>query len=180
MSYIETFTGKKFYPLAPVTQDISITDIAHALSNQCRFAGHCRKFYSVAEHSCRVSYLLEDWGECVHIQMWGLLHDASEAYLVDLPTPLKKAEFGVAYREAEQTLMREICNVFSLSDEMPSQVRTADEVLLATEARDLMECKGDNWDYLRSQPLAAPIHPLPPQEAFKSFLARYFQLRLAR
>src|ERR1017187_10636100 len=77
---ITTFSGIHFWPLLPNPADIRIEDIAHALSNQCRFAGHAREFYSVAEHSVRVSQLCppED-------ALWGLLHDASEAYLTDVP-----------------------------------------------------------------------------------------------
>ena len=78
--WMQTHSGIQFWPLDPRPEDILIEDIAHALSNQCRFAGHCCFHYSVAQHSVLVS-------ENVPAQdaMWGLLHDAGEAYLVDLP-----------------------------------------------------------------------------------------------
>ena len=83
--WIQTMSGVIFYPLDPRPEEIRIEDIAHALSHQCRFAGHCREFYSVAEHSVRVSRELPQ-----EFMLWGLLHDASEAYLVDLPRPIKR------------------------------------------------------------------------------------------
>jgi hypothetical protein len=70
---ITTFSDVRFWPLLPNPDDIRIEDIAHALSNQCRFAGHAREFYSVAEHCVRVSQLCRP-----EEALWGLLHDASE------------------------------------------------------------------------------------------------------
>ncbi|MBF0612521.1 MAG: hypothetical protein HQL55_15470, partial [Magnetococcales bacterium] len=78
-NWIQTFTGRQFWPLAPVLEHIHVQDIAHALSLLCRFNGHCQKFYSVAEHSLHVATILPP-----ELAGWGLLHDASEAYLADL------------------------------------------------------------------------------------------------
>jgi uncharacterized protein len=95
--WIQTYTGKQFWPLSPLPEDIVIEDIAHALSMQCRFGGHVRTFYSVAQHSVHVSLLVEP-----QYALWGLLHDAAEAYLVDLPRPIKKfSEMGLLYQEIE-------------------------------------------------------------------------------
>jgi hypothetical protein len=80
--YIVTYTGRRFHFLDPKIDEISIEDIAHALSNVCRFTGHTKRFYSVAEHSCLVSALCDN-------RLEGLLHDASEAYMSDLSSPLK-------------------------------------------------------------------------------------------
>lgn len=114
--FIETYSGVRFCPLAPEVSKIRIHDIAHALSNQCRFSGHVRHFYSVAEHSVRVSRLLEKRvPKNRRIWLKGLLHDASEAYLVDLPTPLKaNGKIGEEYREAEGRLMALIWERFAL------------------------------------------------------------------
>src|SRR4051794_27255584 len=103
--HIPTASGARFDPFAPDAASIEIRDIAHALGNLCRFGGHCRVFYSVAQHSCLVADLVERRGagvECVH---WALLHDASEAYLGDLPHPVKRySELGALYRAAEGRL----------------------------------------------------------------------------
>ena len=177
LDFIETFTGRRFKPLDPSESEISIEDIAHALSNQCRFSGHCRSHYSVAEHSIRVSKLLADWGESPSIQLWGLLHDASEAYLVDIPTPLKISAAFAAYRDAERRLQIAICQKFGLPLLMPEAVRRADAVLLATEARDLMPFRPEHWGALTEQPLPERIHPLYlPGDAKWGLLERFADL----
>ncbi len=87
--WIQTFTGRRFWPLGARAGDVDVRDIAHALALKCRFNGHCRVFYSVAEHSVRVSRVMEVGGR--KMAMWGLMHDAAEAYLADLGGPIKKA-----------------------------------------------------------------------------------------
>jgi hypothetical protein len=82
--WMQTYTGRQFWPIDPRADEIDIVDIAHALSQQCRFAGHCKSFYSVATHSWHTSNVCNSENA-----LWGLLHDAAEAYLVDLPTPIK-------------------------------------------------------------------------------------------
>ena len=101
--FIGTFSGLRFWPLNPNPEKILIEDVAHSLAHQCRFGGHVWRFYSVAEHSVHVSnlYPSED-------VLWGLLHDASEAYLVDLPRPLKLLPEFALYREAERRLQRAV------------------------------------------------------------------------
>ncbi len=83
--YIRTYTGKKFHPFDPQPEEIEIGDIAAGLSKQCRFAGQCPIFYSIAEHSCYVAENCSD-----KVKLAALLHDASEAYLVDIPKPIKQ------------------------------------------------------------------------------------------
>jgi hypothetical protein len=174
--FIETFTGRRFFPLSPVPDDIDIRDIAHALSQQCRFSGHTREFYSVGEHSVRVSELLEEWRCTPTIQLWGLMHDASEAYLVDIPLPLKLTETFAGYREAETRLMAAICGRFGLSVAEPERVRTADAALLATEARDLMPFVPAHWAGLKGIPHLTKIEPWSPETAESVFLKRYERL----
>jgi hypothetical protein len=131
---IVTFSGKQIDPLNPDPASINITDIAHALSNQCRFTGHVREFYSVAEHSIRCIDLVpqED-------QAWALMHDASEAYLSDIARPVKyQLGLGDIYREAEETLMVVIAERFGLPWPMPESVHEADDIMLRSEQRDLM------------------------------------------
>lgn len=190
--YIETFTGRRFQPLEPVVGDINIEDIAHALSNQCRFSGHVRHFYSVAEHSVRVS-LETEWQarsraaakldelfeyEIRNLALWGLLHDASEAFLVDLPTPLKSdATLGDAYRKAEDRLMRAVCLRFNLPSKMPELVAKADAALLVTEVRDLMFARPEHWArYAHIAPLPERIVPWAPKTAEFEFNRRFQEL----
>lgn len=176
-AFIQTRSGILFRPLEPDGADVRIEDIAHALSNQCRWSGHTLVHYSVAEHSVRVSELAEAWRGSKREQLWALLHDASEAYLVDLPTPLKNdPTIGDAYRDAEKRLMRVICERFGLDPIEPWIVRDADAVLLATEARDLMQPHAHYWEKLTLPPLPEPIVPWSQETARNNFIARFRRL----
>lgn len=168
MSWIQTFTGKKFDILAPRPEDVDIRDIAHALSLLCRFGGHCRRFYSVAEHSILVSNVSYN-------ALWGLLHDAAEAYLIDLPRPIKRALVG--YKEAEIKVQEAICLRFGLGLEMPADVKVADERALLTEAKQLMEPLVDGWLIdLATEPIAVRIGGMQPERAEREFLRLFFSL----
>jgi 5'-deoxynucleotidase YfbR-like HD superfamily hydrolase len=172
--FIETFSGRTFAPLHPNFADVRIEDVAHALSNQCRYSGHCRFHYSVAEHSVRVAELLAAEGEDTVTQLWGLLHDASEAYLVDLPTPLKLDPlFASVYRRAERRLMRAVCKRFSLPEREPAAVREADRRMLATEVRDLMHGDRDYWKKIDAVPWHDRIRPWGAGVAEFEFLRTY-------
>ena len=118
---------------------------------QCRFNGHCREFYSVAEHSMRVADMVP-----TEHKAWGLLHDASEAYLSDMPSPIKRAM--PAYMRAEEMAMRAIAERLNLPWPMPEVVAHADLVMLATEARDLMGEAPDSWN-LGVYPSPYTLHP---------------------
>ena len=170
MSWIQTYTGKQFWPLKARAEDLDVRDIAHSLSLQCRFNGHCLKFYSVADHSVRVSKILDH-----DVALWGLLHDAAEAYLGDLTRPLKRADDARWFREAEDRLLETVAGRFGLSWPMPEAVRAADDVLLTTEARDLMAPPPEPWG-LAAEPLTERIVPLSPEEAERAFLDRYDEL----
>ena len=167
MSWIQTYTGRQFWPLAPHVQDLDIRDIAHSLSLQCRFNGHCRVFYSVAEHSVRVADQLPP-----ELALWGLLHDAAEAYLGDLTRPLKSQAQADWFNAAEDRLLELIATHYGLAWPMPRAVRGADDVLLVTEARDLMAPPPEPWR-LDAEPLTEIIRPLSPAEAEALYLERF-------
>jgi 5'-deoxynucleotidase YfbR-like HD superfamily hydrolase len=135
--YIATYTGGQIAPLNPDPADINIEDVAHSLANQCRFTGHTRVFYSVAQHSTLVSELCPD-----KYRLWGLLHDATEAYLSDIARPIKRfsGTFGEIYSEVEDNLMKAVIERFGLEYvlPMPDAVKEADNILLANEIRHLM------------------------------------------
>lgn len=127
MSYIRTFTGIKFTPLSPRLEDIDIRDIAHALSNLCRFTGHTPVFYSVAEHSVLVSKLVEP-----KYALGALLHDASEAYLNDIAGPIKP--FFPEYVKAEKKLQDLIHLKWTIGgDEQFAAIKVADATALKLE-----------------------------------------------
>lgn len=172
--WIITYTGKRFYPLDPIVSDIDINDIAHALSNQARFAGHSTQFYSVAQHSVLVSVVCPE-----EYALWGLLHDATEAYLVDVPSPLKKCKEFSFYREVEKKLMNVICDSFNLPHDEPPSVKDVDKRMLATEARDLTMSEGRGW-FIESEPFEFHIKPWTPEYARVKFMSRFHDLLLKR
>lgn len=171
--WMQTASGRRFWPLDPRADEIDIGDIAHALSNQCRFAGHCHEFYSVAQHSVLVARWLEE--HAPPYALHGLLHDAAEAYLVDLPRPVKRQPEMEPYRNAEHAIERVIAERFGLVWPWPEIVKRADDVLLATEARDLMARPVNAW-----APMPAPwgnrIEPWIPTMARAKFLASFQRL----
>lgn len=166
--FIRTFSGRAIYPLNPDPADVALEDVAHHLSNLCRFTGAVRKFYSVAEHSVRVSEIVEP-----EYALEGLLHDASEAYLSDFASPIKQqAGFGDVYRATEAILMQAVGVAFGIPAEMSERVHWADKVLLRTEMRDLMP-PGDMSSGREGEVLDNVIVPWTPEEAEVRFLDRY-------
>jgi 5'-deoxynucleotidase YfbR-like HD superfamily hydrolase len=179
--FIQTVSGRRVNPFALAASDIDLDDIAQALANQCRFGGHCRRFYSVAQHSCLVADLVRGQGGDATDALWALLHDAGEAYLSDLPHPLKHfSEFGRLYREAEEKLQEAIIQHFRLPADAPAALLSADRALLATERRALM---ADTWEWPELQgvePAGVTIEPWPPERAAAEFRRRYTELSSER
>lgn len=128
---IYTHSGRVISLLDPVPEGVNIHDIATALSRLCRYTGHSRLFYSVAEHSCRVSDLLPD-----DLKLAGLLHDATEAYIGDMTSPLKR--LLPEYRAIEAVFWTAIANKFNLPDPLPPQVKEADFRMFRAEWYGLM------------------------------------------
>jgi 5'-deoxynucleotidase YfbR-like HD superfamily hydrolase len=171
MSYLTTYTGKKFFPLETKSEDIEIIDIAHALSLVCRFGGHVNKFHSVAQHSVIVSDILPD-----ELKMWGLLHDAAEAYIADIPRPAK--EHLPQYHDLEDGILKAVAKKFGLVWPMPKQVKDADNIVLVTEARDLMNIDTKKcWAGIYSdiEPLSMTIESWSSDKAKAMFLETFFK-----
>lgn len=166
MSWIQTRTGVAFYPLAPRAVDIRIEDIAHALSNLCRFGGHCRRFLSVAEHSVNVSRFVPE-----EYALQALLHDATEAYLVDVPKPIKPLLFG--YEEIESKVWAAVAERFGVPVEMHESVHRADIAVLLAEKEQLLGPSPMPW-LIDGQ--AAPTGELAcfaPHDARTLFMDRF-------
>lgn len=142
---IRTFTGIYIDIQDPQPEDICIEDIAHALSNLCRFGGHTMRFYSVAEHCLRTVELVEP-----KHKLAALLHDASEAYLIDMPSPIK--QLLPDYCKIESWLLEVIAEKFGFEYPLPKEVKLADKDMLETEWLELMDVK---LRYLPYDPLHA-------------------------
>lgn len=167
--WISTYSGLPFFPLAPRPEDVRIADIAHALARLCRFAGQCREFYSVAQHSVLVS------GFCPpEDALWGLLHDASEAYLCDITSPVKRSPALDGYRLIERQVQAAIATRFGLPQGEPPAVKDADQVLLRTEQRDLLPMPA-GW-YADRVAFGHRLVPLSAEAAEQLFLERFEEL----
>lgn len=130
---IRTFSGQYVNVFDPDPDTILIEDIAHALSMQCRFGGHLPVFYSVAQHSVRVAK--------IEHTLQALMHDAAEAYLLDVPSPIKKRLPG--YREIEDNLLRVIGEKFGFNPVLSEETKFADRTLLEIEWERIMLKKGN-------------------------------------
>ena len=169
-AWIQTYSGRRFSPINPNPNAIVIQDISHALAMQCRFTGHTRKFYSIAQHSVLVSYICDP-----NDRLFGLMHDASEAFLTDLSSPLKRSGKFQDYVACERKLQQAICIRFGLPLEEPPSVKKADNLLLATEARDLLGPLHSDWK-LPVEPLPFTITPWTSDQAEDKFIKRFFEL----
>jgi 5'-deoxynucleotidase YfbR-like HD superfamily hydrolase len=167
-------------PFDPAPDEIDIADIARALGNQCRFGGHCRVFYSVAQHSVIVSELVEQRGGDAEDVFAALMHDASEAYLGDMPHPIKhRSPLGAAFKAAEAHLEAAIRDRFGIRADVP-EIKRADRALLATERR-VFSAESWHWPELDGvEPLDLRLEAWPPDEAARAFAARFAELDARR
>jgi hypothetical protein len=163
-------------PFDPDPSQLDPADIARALANQCRFGGHCRAFYSVAQHSVIVSELVEARGGDVEDVFAALMHDATEAYLGDMPHPLKhRSPLGAAFKAAEDKLEQAIRDRFAIKPEVPL-IKPADRALLATERR-AFSAEEWHWPELEGvEPLELELTAWPPDAAAEAFVRRYAEL----
>lgn len=169
---ILTSEGRYFNFVTPEQNIFGVEEIAHALAHVCRFAGHTREFYSVAQHSVHASYL-------VHREhaLAALMHDAAEAFIGDVTSPLK--QLLPAYKVIEKRLERVIFAKFGLAWPMHPDVKRADLIMLATEQRDLMPAHADQWEWELTgdiRPLPVTISPVAPSVAKQWFLQRHMEL----
>lgn len=170
MSWILTNSGKHFDLLDPPPDMIEILDIAHGLANLCRFSGHSRYFYSVAQHSAIASQIVSP-----EFAWEALLHDASEAYLGDVTRPLK--QLLPDYRAIERKVEGAIRAKFNLPDTQSHQVTHADRVMLATERRDLMPADTTAWPILVGvTPLANRLAAVNNHRAKTMFMQRIIEV----
>lgn len=174
-NWCPTFTGRKFWPLDPRPTDVCIEDIAHHLAMEVRYAGAVRKFYSVAEHCVHVSRRVPPQDA-----LWGLLHDASEAYCRDLNKPIKVAM--PEYRRVEAAVMGCIVKRFRLPLPEPLSVKRVDQAITADEWDQLLppHLKADAVARWGGAPMNVVIRGWTPQAAERNFLARFHHLMRLR
>ncbi len=167
-SWIETYTGIKFNVFNIRIDNISIYDIAHSLSMCCRFNGHTRSFLSVAEHCVHTSTLCRPENALV-----GLLHDAAEAYLSDVPRPIKK--WLPEIKRLDDNLTGIIFKRFGCPEQVPEEIKLIDRRLCITEAKQSgMNIK--NWRDPQIPLKDFSIKWWYPAQAETQYLRRFFEL----
>lgn len=172
--WMQTFTGRQFFPTDPRPEEVVAEDIAHALSLICRYGGHVDRFYSVAEHCWLMSYAVpaED-------ALWALLHDAAEAYVGDMVRPLKRQMPDYCFTEGR--VLTAILDRFGIPyvkrTAMPDSVKDADNRILLTERAVLMSAEPPGrWFQDDMAPLDVTVRGLPPSEIERLYLDRLDEL----
>ncbi len=169
-AWMQTTTGKRFYPLDPRPEEVDIKDISHALSNLTRFNGHTKRFYSVAQHSCLVhDYMPED------LKALGLLHDATEAYIGDMIRPIKY--YNEFFQEIEDRVWVAIRKKFKITRSKKAEaiLKHWDNKICAAEKRDLHP-QSEFWFGMPNADEVRKINPWPPSYAKGQFMWRFNEL----
>lgn len=169
--WLQTYTGKTFFPGNPRPEDIDIVDIAVGLSRENRYNGHTKQPYSVAQHSVIVSRIVPP-----EYALWGLLHDASEAYVKDLTYSIKS--MLPEYKTIEKRTLRVIVEKYGLDWPEPACVKDADMVALSTEKRDLLGPAPRSWREL-PEPLPRRIVAWSAEVSATNFVMRAAELGIA-
>jgi hypothetical protein len=145
---VETYTGRYVDTKHPDPATISVKDIAHALANTCRYGGHCQRFYSVAEHAVFCSWRVERGGYGKDYAISALHHDDAEAYLGDIPRPMKSL-LGRTYALLSERMDAAIVQALGLTETQSRfhdpAVKSADNWALFVEARHLLPSQGRHW-----------------------------------
>jgi uncharacterized protein len=178
--YLQTVSGRWVNPFDPDPDQLDAGDIARALANQCRFGGHCRVFYSVAQHCVIVSELVEQRGGDAADAFAALMHDATEAYLGDMPHPLKhRSPLGASFKAAEDQLEQAIRDRFGVRPDV-AEIKRVDRALLATERR-AFSAETWHWPELEGvEPLELELTAWTPEQAAQAFSRRYAELDARR
>jgi hypothetical protein len=174
--WITTISGTRFYPFEPMGEEVRLEDIAHSLSLRCRWGGHCRQFFSVAQHAVMVAEKVYRGLLDPGAALLALHHDSAEAYLTDLAGPIK-ARFK-EFNDAEERIMaviREKLGLPEMRDLWASMIHRADLWARAVEARDNVNFPRHYLDWLGNDDIgmADPIRCWQPEQAEAAFLEKH-------
>lgn len=165
--------GARFYPLDPHPDDIHLSDIIHALSNTCRYGGHTNRFYSVAEHCVLLARWVREKGHTPELAMAALMHDAAEAYLGDVPRPIK----GMLpdYCEIEKNVERVIFDKFGIEEADLARIKEWDRRMLIDEMLVLFD--RPHPQVVEGEPMGVTIWGWEPSVATGRFITTYIEIQ---
>jgi hypothetical protein len=172
--WMETFRGNQFFFKKPFDYQFSDVEISHSLSMQCRYGGHTQRFYSVAEHCC----LISDWLLMRGLNPWiaytGLHHDDAEAYIGDIPRPLK--HMLPQFKAMEETIDLAVSAYYRTIYPFPPIIKEADSRILVDERRQAMSDSDNDWGTDGLEPLGVNLRFWSPEVAASEWFARHCQL----
>jgi hypothetical protein len=187
--WMQTYSGRRFYPLEPSAADVELVDVAHGLAMTCRYGGHSKRFYSVAEHCVLVSDIVEgdarragmpaDFVRAIALE--ALLHDSAEAYIGDMVRPLKHQAEMAEFRRAEERIEECIRAAFKIQSTEQSRkvIKIVDDRILVDEITALMpnpQMYLETDTLLGVEPIGVLICGWSPELAQHRFLERYREL----
>lgn len=170
-NYVTTYSGKKLNFLDPNPDDILLEDIIHHLSMICRYNGGPKYHYSVAQHSIAVAKLVYDMSKDKKKALSALFHDASEAYICDIPRPVKPKLIG--YKKIETNLSNVIYKKFNI--QTPNGIILfIDKHIVATEALYVLDFIPE-WinEYKQLKHDPALFQETSTQEVQETFISLY-------
>jgi uncharacterized protein len=166
-------SGAWFDFAAPQSSNFTAEDVAHGLAHICRYAGQCRRFYSVAEHSLLVSDVATGF------EYEALLHDAAEAFIGDITRPLK--QMLPDFKRIEAEVQKAVLERFGIIEPVPPEIKEADLRVLASEQRQIMPPGTDDWlTGMNIDPAPVRVRHLSPERAKTEWLERFETLRQSR
>jgi len=172
--WLQTYSGLIYNIMSPNLEHISIIDIAHSLSMQCRYNGHTKKFYSVAEHSCILCDFAINHDYPLSSRKWALMHDASETYLGDIIRPFKIILNG--YQVYEDITLTAIAKKFELNLPIPNDIQIIDLLILNNERKHLLIPNIFDWGIGEESLSDIKIECWEPSQAKKEFTDRFIKL----
>ncbi len=172
----ETYTGAKFYLMDPRPEEVVFEDVAHSLAHQCRYTGHCLKWYSVAEHCCLLTDYVKEQGRDCFDQYEMLMHDAPEYATGDISRPMK---YGIPGLKASlEHIEVAVSAAFGTTYPEPNWLRKIDARMIRDERAQNMVDSGNDWNHDKLVPLGITLQYWGPTRAKKEFIKRYNSLRI--
>ncbi len=172
----ETYTGAKFYLMDPKPEEVVMEDVLHSLAYQCRYTGHCLRWYSVAEHCCLIAdYVRDVLHGSPRDQFNALMHDAPEYITGDISRPMKYGIPGLKPSLAH--IDKVVYKALGVTDPEPRWLKEIDARIIVDERTQNMVDSGNEWNHDKFEPLGVTLQYWGPERAKVEFLTRYLRIK---